>query len=338
MFRRSLSLSLILPLGFLLLILMFAVYVDRALHKIPEIHTLSTVLIGLIVAWIPISFYFRIRLRILTPLRELRQKFQRAGKDRLEIMTPPASKDEINDVVVGYNQMVTALLTEREEKQRMERERLLESQLIALGIQADGLVHELSSPLSALSTLATLASEGDAESAKHLVSETRSLNERLKRFMGLFRERKVTVKLIGLGRVIAERIDLMDQSRVQFRFDSPQESMEIFSDEVLLAEILDNLLKNAERHAKSKVVVAADRADGFARVIVTDDGVGIPSGHAEKLFRPFFTTANGGHGLGLFVSRLWAQALGGRLELASPRHSVLGGASFQIVLPTKRPE
>ncbi len=316
---------------------MFAVYVDRTVDKIPEMHSISTALIGLIVAWIPISFYFRIRRRVLTPLRELRQKFQRAEKDRLESMSPPPSQDEINDVVGGYNQMVAALLTEREEKQRMERERLLQSQLIALGIQADGLVHELASPLSALSTLAKLASEGDAESAKLLVSETRGLNERLKRFMELFRDRKVAVKLVGLSRVISDRIKMMNESRVHFQFDSPPEPIEIFSDEVLLAEILDNLLRNAGRHAKSKVVVEAERAEGFARVIVTDDGVGIMPGHAEKLFRPFFTTANGGHGLGLFVSRLWAQALGGRLELAAPRHSVLGGASFQIVLPTKRP-
>lgn len=342
MFRRSLSLSLILHLGVLLLVLMLAVsFYLWAQTRMPEIKPGSVILIGLLVAWIPISFYFQIRRRILTPLRELRQKFQRAGKDRLESMSPPSSLDEMNDVVAGYNQMVAALAGEREEKQRMERERILQSQLVALGIQADGLVHELASPLSALSTLAKLAAEGDAESAKLLASEARNLTERMRRFMALFRDRTVTVKPMGIGRVISERIQRMSgpvegRGRVSFRYDPPQDPIDILSDEVLLSEILDNLLQNAARHAKTVVWVEAERVDGNARVTVSDDGTGILPAHAEKLFRPFFTTSEGGHGLGLFVSMLWAQALGGRLELASARHPTHGGASFRMILPAKR--
>lgn len=336
MFRRSLTLSLILPLALMLVVLMLVTYVDRSLEKISEVRFFSTLLIGLIVAWIPISLYFRIRRRFLTPLRDLRQKFQRAEKDRLEIMPLPATKDEVCDVVAGYNQMVNALQVEREEKQRMERERILQSQLVALGTQADGLVHELTSPLSALSTLAKLAAEGDAESARLMVSETRGLNDRLRRFMSLFRQRHVTVQPLMLNDMVAERIKRANHSRISFHFDSPQDPIEVLSDAVLLSEILDNLLQNAERHARSKVFVQAARNEGFAQITITDDGTGISQSHIEKLFRPFFTTSEGGHGLGLFVTKLWTQALGGRIELAAAHHARLGGASFQLILPTKR--
>jgi len=336
MFRRSLTLSLILPLSLMLLALMVVVSIDRAFARVPEFRLITIGLIGLLVAWIPITLYFMIRRRILSPLRELRQKFQRAGKDRLEGMTQPAARDEISDVVGGYNQMVNALQGERQERQRLERERLLQSQMVALGIQADGLVHELASPLSALSTLAKLAAEGDAESAKLMASETKNLAERMKRFMALFRDRKVAVRPVMLNTLVSDRIHLLNHSQVSFVFDPPADPIEVLSDEVLLAEALDNLLKNAGRHARAKVTVTAERNEGTAVVTVTDDGPGIQAGLVDKLFRPFFTTAEGGHGLGLFVSRLWAQALGGQLDLASPRHPALGGASFRLILPATR--
>lgn len=339
MFRRSLSLSLIFSLVCFLLILMMAVSLDVWIRqKMPEMRPVSVGLMGLMAAWLPISLYFQIRRRVLTPLRQLRQKFNRAGKDRIEMMTPLSTKDEISDVVAGYNQMVLTLSAEREERQRFERERQLQAQLVALGTQADGLVHELASPLSTLSTLAKLAAEGDREAALRLSAEAKSMGERLRRFMALFREKESAsthIRPIRLDSLILERIKMAQRDSVTFQFVPPAEPLEILSDEVLLSEILDNLIRNAARHAKSKVVVEEDKTDGEVCVTVSDDGVGIPPQHAEKMFRPFFTTSEGGHGLGLFVSKLWVQALGGRLELAAARHSTLGGASFRVILPAK---
>lgn len=335
MFRHSLLLSLVLPLIFLLVLLMFAVSFDLLLkEKIPELRFLSVGLIGLIASWLVVSFYFQIRRRVLNPLRDLRRKLQRVRYDRLESMAPFLSKDEVADVVAGYNQMVSVLSAEREERVRLERERILQSQLAALGLQADGLVHELATPLSAISTMAKLAADGDQASAKALAMEARALTERLKRFMNLFRDRKVAVQPILLSRIVQVRIRLIPHDRVKCEY-IPVDDLSILSDEILLSEILDNLLRNAERHAKSKVLVETVRSGEEAWVTVSDDGNGIPPKYMEKLFRPFFTTSESGHGLGLFISKLWSQALGGQLVLYAPVHPVLGGASFRIVLPVK---
>ncbi len=334
MFRHSLTLSLLTPLLVLLVILMVTVALDQWTQKsMPALHGMSVMLIGAAVAWIPVSLYLRIRRRVLNPLRELRQKFMRVDRDRLEMMRLPVSKDEISDVVAGYNQMVSALSAERDERLRYERERLLQSQLVALGLQADGLVHELASPLSTLSTLSKLAAEGDRESAKAAEKEARALAERLRRFMALFQSRRVSVRPFDLGRLISARIGLMECGDKQIRFDPGESPCEILSDEILAGEIIDNLLKNAIRHARSAVYVTMSGPGSEAEVTVSDDGSGITPQAGEKLFRPFYTSAPDGHGLGLFISRLWAQALGGRLELASARDPAHGGASFRLSLP-----
>lgn len=68
----------------------------------------------------------------------------------------------------------------------------------------------------------------------------------------------------------------------------------------------------------------------WLRIEVEDTGPGF-GGSEMMLFRPFFTTRSGGTGLGLALSRAYAQQLGGRIEaLASAR---LGGALFRFEFP-----
>ncbi|MBI4179899.1 HAMP domain-containing histidine kinase [bacterium] len=333
MFRRSLPLSLMLPLIGLLVILMLAISFDLwAKQHLPPMRALSAGLVGLVAAWLIVSVYFQIRRRVLTPLRELRRKLQRARYDQLETVPPSPAGDEIADVIDGYNRMVAALTNERADRARLEQERALQSQLAALGLQSDGLVHELASPLSALSTLSKLAAEGDPEALKTIAREIPALAERLRRFMNHFRNRQVTVRPLMLDRIVQERLGILQRGEISCE-QKLSENIPVLSDQVLLSEILDNLLNNALRHAKSKVSVECGLEAGSAWLIVTDDGPGVSSKHAEKLFRPFFTTAAGGHGLGLYISRLWAVALGGRLDLDAASHPTLGGASFRLTLP-----
>jgi signal transduction histidine kinase len=104
---------------------------------------------------------------------------------------------------------------------------------------------------------------------------------------------------------------------------------------VQLAEVLVNLLVNAQRHAQTCVDVSVARADGYATVSVLDDGAGIRPDDRERVFAPFVRLAAGrerdpqGSGLGLAISRAIAQAHQGTLTVEdSPR-----GANFVLRLP-----
>ena len=99
-----------------------------------------------------------------------------------------------------------------------------------------------------------------------------------------------------------------------------------------------NLLRNAARHARSRVSVQVCEGPPTSSgqrqldVQVEDDGAGIPSqGPGHDLFQPFVAGERERTGLGLAVVRWCAEALGGHVELADGRE--LPGASFRLRFP-----
>jgi two-component system, OmpR family, sensor kinase len=108
-------------------------------------------------------------------------------------------------------------------------------------------------------------------------------------------------------------------------------------DEVALEQILDNLLANALSYGAGQPVVVALRADGaLARLTVRDHGIGIPPEHQARIFAPFERLmavrgpGGGGFGVGLWVVRQLAEALGGTVAIES---APAAGSTFTVVLP-----
>ena len=100
-----------------------------------------------------------------------------------------------------------------------------------------------------------------------------------------------------------------------------------------------NLLRNASRHARSRVRLSVTpvRDGRWAEILVDDDGDGVTPELAAQLFEPFVTGAGraesgSGTGLGLSFSRWASERLGGTLTLEGPARG-LGGASFRVLLP-----
>jgi len=67
-------------------------------------------------------------------------------------------------------------------------------------------------------------------------------------------------------------------------------------------------------------------------VSVSDAGIGLPAGHADRIFDAFFTTKPQGTGMGLSVTRRIIEAHGGRLWASA--NSGRPGSTFQFTLPT----
>lgn len=114
---------------------------------------------------------------------------------------------------------------------------------------------------------------------------------------------------------------------------------EVVGHPVRLEQVLLNLLNNARDAIHDRggtvdgaVTVTCAVADGRVRVLVRDDGTGVPDAVAATLFEPFVTTKDGtrGCGLGLSISRGIAQEMGGSLTF---RNHPDGGAEFTVDLP-----
>ena len=106
----------------------------------------------------------------------------------------------------------------------------------------------------------------------------------------------------------------------------PGPSVAVLADPEELRRVVQNLVDNAVRHAGSAVELAAVAVGGRARLVVLDDGPGLPADERERVFERFTRRDDarsrdvGGTGLGLPIARELAARAGGtvRLEDASP--------------------
>jgi signal transduction histidine kinase len=174
--------------------------------------------------------------------------------------------------------------------------------------------------------------------------ELRTPLTRIRMAVELMRESAEPVRRDGLNRDIAELDALIDEILLASRLDAvaatevvedvdllalaaeecaryPEAEldgtpMQLRGDSRLLRRLLRNLLENARRHGVPPTRVHLSRRDdGAARIVVSDEGPGLPPDQCERLFAPFYRR-NGandqvGTGLGLALVRQIARRHGG---------------------------
>ena len=124
----------------------------------------------------------------------------------------------------------------------------------------------------------------------------------------------------------------------RFVIDVPEEPLDASTDREKVRQILANLVDNAVKFSPEggTVTVAARKTDDGVQVRVADEGAGVPPGEQERIFRKFYradaSSYPGGTGLGLFIARGLASAMGGRLWIDPEAER---GASFVFELPAK---
>ena len=98
--------------------------------------------------------------------------------------------------------------------------------------------------------------------------------------------------------------------------------------------VVRNLLDNAAAHAESTVGVSLQETPTAIRLVVSDDGPGVPADERERIFERFArvddarSRDNGGTGLGLAIAREVIAAHGGTITVDEPP-----GATFTVILP-----
>ena len=211
--------------------------------------------------------------------------------------------------------------------------------------------HELRTPLTPIKGFAaTLVESGDSLSAADRATAAKSIlkqAEHLERLVvNLLDAAKLERGIDGEGHdaiidvnVIAERI------ATDFRTAHPDRAIVLDGeadcrargDELFIGQILSNLVSNAIKYAPAEepIEIRLSAADGGVTVSVTDRGPGIPPSEVERIFDRFhrlgnvLTRAAGGTGLGLYIARQLAAAVGGTITV----DSVLGeGSTFTLHL------
>ena len=130
---------------------------------------------------------------------------------------------------------------------------------------------------------------------------------------------------------------LARQKKLAFTFTVPDAPLRMTSDVDKIRQILVNLGGNAVKFTDSgEIGLELRQRTTEVCFTVWDTGIGIAKRDLDRLFRPFaqldtgLTRRHGGTGLGLYVSRGFAELLGGRIEVASQAGK---GSSFSLILP-----
>lgn len=138
---------------------------------------------------------------------------------------------------------------------------------------------------------------------------------------------------------VAAVSQMFKENGVQLDVSLPQELPSIVADRDRLMQVMLNLLSNAAKFCKrpgGRVGIALARQDGFLRVDVTDNGIGISESDKEIVFEKFrqvgdtLTNRPQGTGLGLPICRQIINHFGGRLWVQSEPGE---GATFSFTLP-----
>jgi two-component system, NtrC family, nitrogen regulation sensor histidine kinase NtrY len=275
--------------------------------------------------------------RITKPLEALTRGARQVAHGQLETQVATGAKGEVGVLVEAFNHMTSEL-------GRTTRALVKAERVAAWEEVARSLAHELKNPLTPLQmSLETLSAAQAAESPRfaELFRESapamREEVERLARTVDAF------ARFARLPPSFPVELDLgawAEQALLLYGAQSNGEceaalakGIRVHADRDQLAQVLHNLLKNAEEATAGRAAWVAVRvlSEGkWAVLEVEDAGPGVPPSERDSIFEPHFSRKQRGSGLGLAICRRIATEHGGTLGV---RQGTRGGALFRLALP-----
>ncbi len=227
------------------------------------------------------------------------------------------------------------------------------ARLNTLGELAAGIAHELNQPLTAILANTQAADrllaedEPDLAPIRQALSQTVGQARRAAEVVGRLRraveQRGVAAspQAVSLQEVARKALYLLEpefqRAQVQARLEAPGLPVLVMAEPVALDQVVHNLLMNAMQAmdqpgcTERVLTVTLEAAPPRGLLRVQDTGPGIPPDALPRIFEPFYTTREGGLGLGLSLCETLVEGMGGQIRAgntASPP-----GAEFAVSLP-----
>jgi two-component system, OmpR family, sensor kinase len=292
------------------------------------ISAIAGLVAGLIAIWVVAG-------RALAPLKRVAVTADEIGRTRdfarrLRVNGSNGSQDEVGLLASSFNGMLRQL------QDAFESQRQFVSDAS----------HELRTPLTTIQGNAgLLASRSVAEDVRRAAAEDvvkegarmARLVDRLLTLAGADSGLGLTLAPLELRPVVEEVCRQAAAQHGDQKLAVAAAEVRVNGDDDALRQLLWILLDNAFRFATSAVDVSLSTEDGWARLLVADDGPGVPSEHRERIFERFYrvdSSRAGSHaGLGLSIARWITAQHGGRIVAGEAK---LGGAAFLVDLPLLR--
>ena len=248
-------------------------------------------------------------------------------------------------------QDVTARRLAEEARDEARSELAHVAKVLTLGTLTASIAHELNQPLSGIVTNAStcmrmLATDppnvdGARETARRTIRDGNRASEVITRLRALFSKKNAATESVNLNEVALEVIALsladLQKNGVVLRPELARNLPPVTGDRVQLQQVVLNLLRNGsdamsavEDRPRHLVIKTEEEEGGHVRLTVQDAGIGVEPDGADRLFEPFYTTKNGGMGIGLSLSRSIIESHRGRLWV-TPNDGP--GATFSFSIP-----
>jgi len=223
-----------------------------------------------------------------------------------------------------------------------QRALLQAEKMAAAGRLSASIAHEVNNPLQSVQNCLHLASREDipGEKRKEYLNLAKNELDRLmltvSRMLDFYRPGVISLQKVNLGEILDYVLNLMSRQlselKVKVSVDLLGRIPPIMAVTGQIQQVLINLSLNAAdaMPGGGLLKITARPYNDGVEILFRDNGRGIPREHQLNIFEPFFSTKEGGTGLGLTVSYNIITAHGGTLELLPEQGT---GSCFRIFLP-----
>ena len=328
----------------------------QATHEI-RATTRNLILLSIVAIVLGSGVAMFLAMRISRPIQQLVAGVNAVAKGNYDHAIAVSTPDEVGYLAQRFEEMREALRVHithlAEEKRRLEwaNRTIMETQkqliqhekLAAVGKLTAKVAHEFNNPLAIIKTsIHIINAQMSAEDANKenlvIIEEEIARMARIIRQLLDFSRPQADIAVVQVNEVIQKLMKILAselhrqgiESKLDLASDLPV--LRMSSDQ--LKQVLLNLIKNAEEAmpAGGTLLIRTAKRPGGLSISVIDNGSGIPAEYLTSVFEPFFSTKQGGQGLGLglAVSYSIIESYGGTIEVESPAGK---GTMFRVFLP-----
>lgn len=312
--------------------------------------SLATLLLFVAVA---VTTVLMVRRVVATPLRRLRDGVAAVSGGNLSHRIDTAGVPrELLDVSEDFNEMADALESAREKEHADAEERLAlehtiqqSKQLAAVGQLASGLAHQIAAPLNVIAgrtelVLKRAVANQDREDLATVLRQITRITTTVGKLFDVARRPPPAMTVGSLHTLVAEALDFLASELSDLEITVEQsvpENTVVTVDRPQMLDVIEIIVLNAlhamESRENRQLGIEAHPEASEVILDITDTGTGIAPDKVDQIFDPFFSTREGGTGLGLMIARDIVEAHGGTITATNRPDQ--RGARFRIRLPIR---
>lgn len=337
---------------------------EKALDGIPNSKFISS---GSLVSLFPWAEPVNSRLKTYIPFRQVKQSGEPGdtimgvieigkdlSKDYQAIIRLQGRIILVSNLVMAVLFLVLRTIVSRAdkimEKRGAERlaleEKLNQAERLAhLGTMVATVSHEIKSPLGIVRSTAEILEKrikkvapGNEQLATIIVEETSRLNNIVMEFLDFARPQDAKFVWLDINKIVDQALQFagpkLEEKEIRLETSLDENLGEINGDPDLLYRALLNILVNAIQAMDDGGILTVKTEkvgkEGSVKIVIRDNGIGIPEEKIEHIFEPFFTDKDKGTGLGLAITGNIIENHNGRIWVESKEGE---GAGFTIILP-----